>query len=179
MTANRPHPPVIGYEILRRVKRGEFPGHPIDPRTERAVLGAGKERFLVPPGIELFELGLIALPGFYELLPIDGDGKPLWDDVVNLLVTKTQARRQRALLLHSYRTLHAMIREADELAASITDWSQRGETHPIFGLLRLAAIEVWASMRRGSEPLGERELDALHAEVARRVAARIHAHLID
>jgi hypothetical protein len=33
-------------------------------------------------------------------------------------------------------------------------------------------------MRRGSKSLSDRELDALHMEVARRVAARIRAHVI-
>lgn len=178
MQANRPHRRIIGYEILRRVEQWEVPGYPLNPRTERAVLGAGETRYLVPPGIDLFELGIISVPGPHELLPIDLDDKPLWNDVVHVLVTRTQAQRQRALLLRSYRALHAMIREADQLEASIEAWSRRGEAHPVFGMLRLEAIEVWASMRQGTEPLDERELDVLHAEMARRVAARIGAHLI-
>jgi hypothetical protein len=170
--------PVIGYEILRRVSPSEVPAYPLDPRTERAVLGARGGRYLVPPRIDVFELGLLGSPGPYELLPIDADDKALWQEVVHLLVTSAQAERQRALLLRAYRALHTMILEADELEASITAWSRRGAVHPVFGILRLETIEVWRSTRQASEPLTQRALDALHIDVARRVAARIHAHII-
>ena len=175
MKANARQVGVIGYEILRRVSPREVPYHPLDPRTERAVLGAREGRYLVPPHIDVFELGLLDAPGRYELLPIDANDKPLWEDVVHLLVTKSQADRQRALLLRAYRALHAIIPDADALESSITDWSRRGSAHPVFGMLRLATIEVWRSTRQGREPLIERELDALHMAVARRVAARIGA----
>lgn len=102
----------------------------------------------------------------------------MWNDVVNLIVTKAQAERQRTLLLRAYRALHSIIQEADELESSITEFSRRGETHPVFGMIRLEMIEVWRSMRRGTKSLSDRELDALHMEVARRVAARIRAHVI-
>lgn len=177
MKANAAHARIIGYEILRRVDPLEVPNHPLDPRKTRGVLGAQDGRYLVPPRIDVFELGIIDRPGAYELLPIDADEKPLWDDVVHLLVTKAQAGRQRALLLRAYDVLHAMILEADELESSITEWSRRHATHPVFGMLRLETIEVWRSMRRHSEPLSEEELAALHGQVARRVAARIGAHI--
>jgi hypothetical protein len=45
-------------------------------------------------------------------------------------------------------------------------------------MLRLAMIDVWAARRRDVGQLGVRELDSLHAEVARRVAAQIRAHLV-
>jgi hypothetical protein len=173
-----PRSGVLGYEILRRVAQSEVPDIPIDPRNERAVLGSRKSRYLVPPSIDIFELGLLTNPGQYELLPIDADDKPLWNDVVNLLVTEAHAHRQRALLLRAYRALHAMIREADELESSINEWSRRGETHPIFGILRLTTIDVWRSNRRGREPLTEDELDALHWKVGRRVAKKIRAHIV-
>jgi hypothetical protein len=169
---------VVGYEILRRVAQSEVPDIPIDPRNERAVLGSRESRYLVPPNVDIFELGLLTNPGQYELLPIDADDKPLWNVVVNLLVTEAHAQHQRALLMRAYRALHAMIREADELESSIDEWSRRGETHPIFGMLRLATIDVWRSNRRGREPLADAELDALHREVGRRVARKIRAHLI-
>jgi hypothetical protein len=142
------------------------------------VLCAPDGRYLVPPGIDLFELGVIDMPGRYELLPIDENEKPLWNGVVHLLVTEAQAKRQRKLVLRAYRTLHAMIREAEELASSVAVWSERRQTHPVFGMLRLETIEVWREHRRGTSPLGERELEALYMRVARRAAARIRAHLI-
>jgi hypothetical protein len=111
-------------------------------------------------------------------LPIDIDDNPLWNEVTSLLVTAAQAEQQRRLLLRCYHTLHAMIREADELTASVEEWSRRRETHPVFGMLRLETIEVWKTMRRGTEPLNDSDLDRLHASVAHRVAARIGAHII-
>ena len=178
MKANPPDPRVIGYEILRRVDQAEVPGYPLNPRTERGVLGAQGKRYLVPPGIDLFELGLIDAAGCFELLPIDANNKPLWDGVIHLMVTEAQAERQRGLRLRSYAALHAMILEADELEASVAEWSERGVMHPVFGMIRLETIEVWKAMRHGSEPLSEHDLDALQASVARRVAAKIRAHVI-
>jgi hypothetical protein len=176
--AKRSGPRIVGYELLRRVESGEVSGYPLDPRKDRAVLGAQEQSYLVPPDVDVFELGLIDRPGPHELLPIDEDDRPLWDDVIDLLVSEAEATRQRELLRKAYRTLCEMIAEADELAASVDEWSRRGEVHPIFGMLRLATIDVWAARRRGLGPLGARELDALHAEVARRVAARIRAHIV-
>jgi hypothetical protein len=176
--ANRSRPRIVGYEILRRVEPGEVPGYPLDPRKDRAVLGAGEKRYLVPPDVDVFELGLIDRPGPHELLPIDENDKPLWDDVIHLLVGEAEAARQRELLRKAYRALCGMIAEADELESSVAEWSRRRETHPVFGMLRLATIDVWAARRRGLGQLGVRELDALHAEVARRGAARIRAHLV-
>ena len=169
---------VIGYEILRRVEPAEVPGYRIDPHNERAVLGAPGGRYLVPPGIDLFELGLIDAAGRYELLPIDDGDKPLWDEVTHLLVTARQADQQRRLLLRSYRMLHAMIAEADELEASVIAWSRRREAHPTFGMLRLETIQVWRTMRSGIESRSERKLDGLRRHVARRVAIQIGAHII-
>ncbi len=78
----------------------------------------------------------------------------------------------------AYRTLCGMIAEADELEASVAVWSRRREAHPVFSMLRLATIDVWAARRHGLGQLGARELESLHAEVARRVAVRIRAHPI-
>jgi hypothetical protein len=175
--AKRSNPRIIGYEILRRVEPREVRGYPLDPRTERAVLGAWEKKYLVPPGVDVFELGLIDRPGPHELLPIDEDDKPLWDDVIHLLVTEAQAERQRELLLRAYRPLCGMIVDADELVASVAEWSRRREAHPVFGMLRLATIDVWAARRRPG-PLGEHELAVLHAEVACRVATQIRARLV-
>jgi hypothetical protein len=169
---------VLGYEILRRVAQSEVPDIPIDPRHERAVLGSRESRYLVPPNIDIFELGLLTSPGQYQLLPIDTDDKPLWQDVIDLLVTEAHAQHQRDLLMRAYRALHAMIRESEALESSIDDWSRRGETHPVFGMLRLAMIDVWRTNRRDREPLTEGDLDALHREVGRQVAGKIRAHII-
>ncbi|HEX7941917.1 MAG TPA: hypothetical protein VF488_08915 [Gemmatimonadaceae bacterium] len=178
MKAKRSRPRIVGYEILRRVEPGEVPGAPLDPRKDRAVLGAREKRYLVPPDVDVFELGLIDRPGPHELLPVDEDDKPLWDDVIHLLISEAEATRQRELLRKAYRALCGMIAEADELEASVAERSRRREAHPVFGMLRLATIDVWAARRRGVGQLGVRELDSLHAEVARRVAARIRAHVV-
>jgi hypothetical protein len=173
--ANASQPSLIGYEILRRVEQAEVPGYPLNPDTQRAVLGTRAGQYVVPPGIDVFELGLLDTPGQFELLPITLDEKPLWDDVIHVLVTETQAEHQRSILFRSYQALHDLIIESDELDASITEWSARGATHPIFGMLRHATINVWKANRHGHEPLSERELDALHDRVARQVAAQINA----
>jgi hypothetical protein len=81
------------------------PGNPLDPRRDRAVLGAQEKRYLVPPDVDVFELGLIDRPGLHELLPIDPNDKPLWDVVIDLLVSEAEAARQRELLRMAYRTL--------------------------------------------------------------------------
>jgi hypothetical protein len=170
-TPSAPYPRLIGYEILQRIGHADVPGHSLNPRTERAVLSSREGRYLVPPGIDIFELGLITKAGSYELLPIDVDDKPLWNEVSRLIVTQKQATQQRELLLRAYRVLHDLLLEPNELEASITESSQRNETHPVFGVLRQAIIEVWKSMRRGNEPLSESDLDRLHVSVAQHVAA--------
>ena len=173
------HPRLLGHEIMRRVGRTEAPeGFPLNPRTDRAVLGAAGGRYLVPPGIDVLELGLIDRAGSFELLPIDLHDRPLWDEVVNLMVTRAQADRQRSILLRSYGALRTIIAEAALLEESIEEWSRRRAGHPVFGIIRLETIETWKSRRRGTAPLSEAELDRLHAEVARRVARRIGAHII-
>jgi hypothetical protein len=170
---------LLGHEILRRVSPAEVPpGFLLDPKNERAVLGAPGGSYLVPPGIDVLELGLIARPGRFELLPIALDGRPVWDEVTNLIVTKAQAERQREIVLRSFAALRAMIAEGAYLEVSVTEWSARGETHPVFGMIRLETIETWKALRRGTEPLSEAELERLHAEVARRVAKRIRARII-
>jgi hypothetical protein len=170
---------IIGYEILRRVQRWEVPGYPLDPRLERAALGAPEKTYVVPLGIDVFELGIIDRPGPHELLPIDEVGKPHWDAVVHMLVTEALAHGQRELLLRAFRALCRAIQEADALETDVAAWSRRGKTHPIFGMLRLATIDVWALLRRPGAPLGDHELDTLHATVARGVATRIGAHVVD
>jgi hypothetical protein len=95
-----------------------------------------------------------------------------------VLVTEAQASHQLAILMRSYRALHTMIAEADVLEASVAAWSARGATHPIFGMLRHAAIDVWRAQRRSREPLSEPDLDELHARVALKVAVKIRARII-
>ena len=63
----------------------------------------------------------------------------------------------------------------DRTGASVAERSRQREAHPIFGMLRLATSDVWAARRRALGQLGVRELDFLHAEVARCVAAQIRA----
>jgi hypothetical protein len=70
-----------------------------------------------------------------------------------------------------------MIVEANELEASVAEWTRRGEAHPVFGMLRLATIDVWAS-RWGIGPFSERVRTALRTEVVRRVAVRIRTRLV-
>jgi hypothetical protein len=175
-------PTVIGYEILRPFPHGNGSAVPFDPpsrrKHERAVLGPPDGRYLLPLGVDLFELGLIARAGRYELLPIDVADNPLWHAVTDVMVTPDEALRQRRLLLRCYRTLHATIREADALEAEVIARRNRGEMHPVFWMLRLETIEIWKQRRRGSEPITDRDLDLFHAAVARRVATRIEAHLI-
>lgn len=172
-------PRLLGHEILRRVGRSEVPAEVLlDPRTGRAVLGSREGRYLVPPGIDVLELGLIDTAGLFELLPIDHRDKPLWNEVTQLLVTPAEAERQREIVLRSYHVLCELIAEAEELRSSVADWSRRRAAHPVFGTIRFETIATWKSMRRGTEPLGARALGRLHAEVARRVAVRIGAHLV-
>lgn len=177
--ANDPAPRLIGHEILRRFVQGDDTTVPFDPpidaRRERAVLGPPDGRYLVPPGVDLFELGVIARAGRYELLPIDVADRPLWRAITDVMVTEDEALRQRRLLLRCYRALQSAIREADALDADVTAWRSRGEMHPIFWMLRVETIEVWKQRRRICEPMTDRELDLLHAAVARRVAIRIAA----
>lgn len=170
---------LLGHEILRRVGRAEVPAvHSLDPRMDRAVLGSREGRYLVPPGIDVLELGLVDTAGQFELLPIDRRDKPLWNEVTHLLVTPAEAQRQRAIVLRSFQALCDLIAEAEELRSSVADLSRRRVAHPVFGSIRFETIATWKAMRRGTEPLGERALDRLHAEVARRVAVRISAHLV-
>jgi hypothetical protein len=173
------HSKLIGYEILRRVRREDVPPDvQFNPRTHRAVLGALCRRYLAPPGIDVLELGLIDTAGRFDLLPIGFDDRPLWDEAIHLLVTNDQAERQVDILLRSYRALVALLPEASVLHANATEWARRDATHPVFGVLRHEMIEVWRLMRNGTEPLGEPEFNVLHASVGQRVAARIRERLV-
>jgi hypothetical protein len=177
--AQVPRPRLLGHEILRRIARAEVPSEvALDPRTDRAVLGSREGRYLVPPGIDVLELGLIDTPGAFELLPIDRRDRPRWDEVTHLLVTPSEAEQQRAIVLRLYRILCDRIAEAEELNSSVADWSRRGVAHPVFGTIRFETIATWRSLRRRIELFDEHALGRLHAEVARRVAARIGARLI-
>ena len=172
-------PRLLGHEILRRVTRADVPAkYPLSPRSDRAVLGALEGRYLVPPGIDVLELGLIDTAGRFELLPIDRRDKPLWDQVTHLLISDAEAERQREIVLSTYRALCARIIEAEQLRSSVAEWSRSRVAHPVFGTIRFETIATWGSRRHGTEPLGARALDRLRAEVARRVAARIGATLV-
>lgn len=177
MRAKARKPRIAGYHVLRRVKPQEAPWYPLDPQVEYAILGTVRASYFVPPGIDVFELGLIDRAGPFELLPIMFSKEMLWDQTIRLLVTPAQAERQGAIIMRSYRALRDMIREAAWLEASVAEWAGTGP-HPVFGLLRLAMIAVWKAKRRGRAPLTEDELDALHALVARRVATKILADLV-
>lgn len=177
--AKVPRSRLLGHEILRRVTRAEVPAnYPLNPRSDRAVLGALEGRYLVPPGIDVLELGLIDTAGRFELLPIDRRDKPLWDQVTHLLISDAEAERQREIVLSTYRVLCARITEAEQLRSSVAEWSRSRVAHPVFGTIRFETVATWRSRRHGTEPLGERVLDRLRAEVARRVAARIGARLV-
>ena len=170
---------LLGHEILRRVGRAEVPvGYPLDPRTDRAVLGAREGRYLVPPDVGVLELGLVDRARQFELLPIDLRDKPLWDEVTHLLVTAAEAERQRGIVRRSYRELCARIAEAEELRSSVAEWSSRTRHATGVRTIRFETVTTWRLMRHGTEPLTEGELARLHAEVVRRVAARIGARLI-
>lgn len=169
---------LIGHEILKRVAQADFPRYPVNPLTTRGVLGACGERYLIPPGVDPLELGLIQVPGNYVLLPVDTDDTPMWDAVVNFQVTEAQAVRQRQLLMRSYQALHDMIGEADELDASVSEWSRCGRTHPVFGMLRLEIIRAWVESGHEAGPLSAAERIALDRSAAVRVAARIRAHVV-
>jgi hypothetical protein len=172
-------PTLLGHEILRRVTRPDVAAnYPLNPRLDRAVLGALEGRYLVPPGIDVLELGLIDSAGRFDLLPIDRPDKPLWDQVTHLLISDAEAARQQAIVLRSYGVLCDRIAEAEELRSSVADWSRRRVAHPVFGTIRFETIATWRSRRDGTEPLGERVLDHLRTEVVRRVAARIGARLV-
>lgn len=179
MKAKAHKPRVAGYHILRRVKPQEAPWYPLDPQVEYAILGTVSASYFVPPGIDVFELGLIDRAGPFELLPIMSNQEVLWDQTIRLLVTQAQAECQCAIIMRSYRALRDMIREAEWLEASVAQWAQSGTgPHPVFGLLRLAMIAVWKVKRRGCTPLTEDELEALQALVARRVATKILADIV-
>jgi hypothetical protein len=145
-----------------------------DVKAERAVLGTYAASYLVPVEVDLFELGLVTEAGIYELLPIDLDGRAIWNEVTDLMVTKKQARQQREILLSFYRTLlETMPDMAPTLENEIYDLSRRGIAHAVFGLLRLAAIDTWRTMRHTAKPLDAREQHRLYGEVARRVASTL------
>jgi hypothetical protein len=177
--ANASKPRIVGYHVLRRVKPREAPWYPLDPQVEYAILGTLSASYFVPPGIDVFELGLIDRAGPFELLPIMSNKAVLWDETIRLLVTWAQAERQCAIIMRSYRALCDMIREAEWLEASVAEWTRSGTgPHPVVGLLRLAMIAVWKAKRRGCAPLTEDDLDALHVLVARRVATKILADMV-
>ena len=104
--------------------------------------------------------------------------KPLWDQVTHLLISDAEAERQREIVLSTYRALCARITEAEQLRSSVAEWSRSRVAHPVFGTIRFETIATWRSRRHGTEPLGERVLDRLRAEVARRVAVRIGARMV-
>lgn len=170
------HPPgsrIIGCEIHRKVAQSEIPSHlALKARETRGVLGKDGYKYVVPPGVDPLELGVIVSAGQFELVPITFDGNPLWHETINLLVTEDQAARQRSIVMSFYHALlDHMPYDAPDLEAGVQAEAKRGETHAIFGLLRRAAIETWAEHRVGSDPLDEPQRERLHAGVARRTAA--------
>lgn len=152
---------------MRKVSQDEIPSTiPLKSRTARGTL------WTIPPGLDPLEIGLIQSAGRFELLPIDVGDKPLWGEVTHLVVTDNEARRQRDILFGYY---DAMLRilpdDAADVDISVREVQDSGETHPIFQLLRQAALETWIDNRKGTGPLTEAQREKLNMSVARRATA--------
>src|SRR5262249_18881806 len=52
--------------------------------------------------------------------------------------------------------------------AGVASLQDRGQVHPVFDLLRRAAVNTWAAERRPAEPLTDAERDRLEAATAQR-----------
>jgi hypothetical protein len=160
------HARIRGYEILRKVRKEEVPA---DIPLNKGLRGS--YGYLVPPGIDLLELGLIHKAGHYELLPIDADDKPLWDEVTNLIITESQAAEQIEITFAAARALLDLMPD-DAADLDIMLQGKYPDFRPsLLFLLGEAAVDTWTELRRGSAPLDEAERLRLQAAVTRRVAA--------
>lgn len=164
---------IIGHEIHRKVAQSEIPSHlSLKAHEVRGVLGADGYKYIIPPGIDPLELGVIVNAGQFDMVPVDRENKPLWNESINLLVTEDQAAQQRTIVMYLYHALLDYLpHDASDLEAGVQAEAQHGGTHPIFGLLRRAAIETWAEHRGEAAVLGDDERERLYAGVARRTAA--------
>jgi hypothetical protein len=174
MTASRPPTSrIVGYMIGRKVNQSEIPSTiPVKARDVVGLLGHGDMQYMVPPGVDILELGVIAQPGQFVLIPCNADHRSLWDETVTLVVTAEQAAVQRGITTRFYEALLAHLpHDADDLKAGVAVNSEREKLHPVFGFLRRAAIETWARERRASDPLDEAERKRLDVAVACRAAA--------
>lgn len=164
---------IIGHEIHRKVVQSEIPSYlSLKPQEVRGVLGKDGYKYIIPPGIDPLELGVIVNAGQFDLVPIDRENHPLWNESINLLVTEDQAVRQRNIVMDFYHALLDHIpHDAPDLEAGVQAEAKLGGTHAIFGFLRRAAIETWAEHRSQSVLLDDHEYERLLAGVARRTAA--------
>lgn len=157
---------IRGYEILRKLTRVDVPPHFQLDKKHRGSYG-----FLIPSQIDPLELGLIQNPGHFELLPIQTDGKPLWDEVTDLIVTEDQAAQQIDIASRFARALFDLLpSDAADLDDILNGASPPGRLS-LLSLLGQAAVDTWTELRRGSAPLDEPERLRLQSAVAERVAA--------
>jgi hypothetical protein len=167
-----PAPRIVGYWIGRKVTQSEIPTT-ISVKAKDAVgmLGHGDTQYVVPPGVDVLELGLVANPGQFVLIPFSDDQNSLWDQTHTLLVTEEQAAVQRDINARFYAALLAQLPyDASDLESAVAESRKLGKLHPIFGLLRQAATDTWAAERRPSEQLDDNERNRLDIAVARRAA---------
>lgn len=139
-----PRFPIVGYEILREMRPIEFPsGFTKDPRRVGPVYFT--QGYVVPPGVNPLELGLLSSPGLFQLLPVDAMGSLYWNDAIDLPVTKEEATRQTKILLRSYHALlDALPYDAVEIDEAVEAALHAHEEHYILALVRKATIGLWA-----------------------------------
>jgi hypothetical protein len=177
MTDAGPPPRIIGYEIGRRPKLAEIPPELRDQASELvAFMGSGGQHYIIPPGVDPLEIGVVASPGDYVLLPIDENGQPIWEHVKELHVTRAQADRQ-AEILTRFRgaCLNALPYDAADIMAGIEDSTKRGATPALLGIVRLAALDVWRRERTAGERITPALASRLDALVGRRAAELMRA----
>jgi hypothetical protein len=169
-SSDPPTTQIAGYQIARRVTQDEIPSStPFPAKDAVGVLGSGGAPYSVPPGVDVFELGIIANPGRFLLIPNNAHGETLWDQTVDLLVTEEQAVAQREIIERFYDALLAQIPyDAADLEAGVASSSERRKRHPVFDVLCRAALETWSTERRPAEPLDDIERKRLELAVARR-----------
>lgn len=172
-TTRTPTPRIIGYQIGRKVDQDEIPSTvPDKARDLVGMLGFDGASYMVAPGVDVLELGVIANPGNFLLLPLNAYKEPLWKETVTLIVTPEQAAVQRNINARFFAALLAELpHDAADLEAGVASLSERGRVHPIFDAIRRAALETWAQERRVDAPLDDAERRRLDAAVARRTIA--------
>jgi hypothetical protein len=173
MTSSGPPPTrIVGYKIGRKMTQSEIPSTiPVKAKDAVGLLGYGNMQYIIPPGVDVLELGVIANAGQFILIPYDAYRKTLWDQTITLVVTKEQAYAQRRINARFYAALLVQLpHDAADLEAGVADNRERDERHPVFDLLRRAATEIWATERRSTKPLDDGERERLDVAVARRAA---------